>query len=191
MAGVTTASRAGWGVIASSEDMNPKLGGDYWDNATSASNNYAIYGIPATEWRDLEIYFSVSNQSSWTSSWYFWFNNQSSMANSAYMYKGYSTGYSYGYNSQTSSYQYPCGYSNYAHCGRLYISNYSSDTNNKSFWGQWGNTNGTATSYVTSQCSSGVLNTSSPISSFHIQSQYGNGNSSYQWWLICGRGVKE
>ena len=55
MAGTTTAARSAWGVIASSEDMNPTMNGDYLNSLTNASANFSITGIPTTDWQDLEI----------------------------------------------------------------------------------------------------------------------------------------
>ena len=86
MAGVTTASRAGWGIIASSEEMNPKTQGDYFNSTTNASANYSISSIPTTEWRDLEIWLNKSNQNTWTAPWYFYFNGVPSHTTSTYWY---------------------------------------------------------------------------------------------------------
>ena len=190
MAGVTTASRAGWGVIASSEAMNPKLQGDYLNSTTNVAGNFSITSIPTTDWKDLEIWLSKSNQSTWTANWYFYFNNNQSFGNSSYWYRGHSTGTSYGTDSQSSAHMYPQSYSNYGHMCRIYIANYSSTTNNKAWWSMGSYTNGTATSYGTHQFNSGVLNLVDPITSFQTSDSYGNGSSSYQAWTILGRGVK-
>ena len=50
MAGVTTAARAGWGIIASSEAMNPETQGEYLNNSNAASGSfhnfkYSDYGM--------------------------------------------------------------------------------------------------------------------------------------------------
>ena len=191
MAGTTTAARAGWGIIASSEAMNPRTQGEYLNNNSNASGSFTISNIPTTEWRDLEICFLKGNQSTWTAQWNFWFNNNSGLTNSSYWYRGHSNGAGYSYNSQSSSYMYPSNYSAYGHFCRIYVANYSSNQENKAFWSQASYTNGVATSYGTIQFNSGVINTSSPITSFHTQDPWSNGSSSYQWWQIVGRGVKE
>ena len=190
MAGVTTAARSAWGIIASSEAMNPKMNGDYWDSLTNASGSFSISGIPNTDWKDLEIWLSKSNQSTWTADWRYYFNGNPALTNSTYWYRGHSTGAGYSYNSQNSTYMYPQGYSNYGHMCRIYITNYSSNTNNKSWWSQGSYTNGTATSYGTVQFNSGIINTTSPISSITMSDSYNNGSSSYQAWTILGRGTK-
>ena len=191
MAGTTTAARAGWGIIASSEAMNPETQSEYLNNSNAASGSFTISSIPTTEWRDLEICFLKGNQNSWTGAWYFWFNNNSSLSNSSYWYRGHSTGSSSHYNSQTSSYMYPSSYSNYGLFCRIYVANYSSNTNNKAWWSQASYTNGVATSYGTLEFNSGVLNTADPITSFHTQDSWNSGSTSYQWWQIVGRGAKQ
>lgn len=191
MAGTTTAARAGWGIIASSEMMNPETQSSYLNNSNGTSGSFTISSIPTTNWRDLEICFLKGNQNSWTDAWYFWFNNNSNLGNSSYWYRGHSTGTSYHYNSQQSSYMYPSGYSNYGHFCRIYIANYSSNTNNKAWWSQASYMNGVATSYGTLEFNSGVLNTADPITAFHTQDSWNSGSSSYQWWQIVGRGAKQ
>ena len=191
MAGTTTAARSAWGVIASSEDMNPTMNGDYLNSLTNASGNFAITSIPTTDWQDLEIWFNKSNQSTWTADWRFYFNYNATDMNSTYWYRGHSTGAGYGYNSQSQAYMYPEGYSNYGHFLRIYLANYSSNTNNKVWWSQGGYMNGTATSYGTVQWNCGVLNITSPITSFVTSDSYNNGSSNYQAWTILGRGAKQ
>ena len=191
MAGTTTAARAGWGIIASSEEMNPKTQGDYWDSLTNVGGNFSINGIPTTQWKDLEIWVSKSNQSTWTAPWYFYFNGVPSYTTSTYWYRGHSTGAGYSYNAQSSVYMYPQGFSNYGHMCRIYVANYSSTTNNKVFWAQGSYTNGTATSYGTVQYCTGIINTTSAISGFNVSDSYSNGSSNYQAWTVIGRGVKE
>ncbi len=190
MAGSTTAARSAWGIIASSESMNPKMGGEYFDSLNNAGGNWGINSIPTSDWKDLEIWLSKSNQSTWTANWNYYFNGDPALTNSTYWYTGHSTGRGYSYNSQTSPYMYPEGYSNYGHMCRIYIANYSSNTNNKAWWSQGSYTNGTATSYGTLQFNSGVINTTSPITTFYTSDSYGNGSSNYQAWTILGRGIK-
>ena len=74
---------------------------------------------------------------------------------------------------------------------RIYIANYSSTTDNKAFWAQGSYTNGTATSYGTVSFCNGVINTTSPITTFNVTDSYNSGSSNYQAWTIIGRGVKE
>lgn len=197
MAGVTTASRMSLGAVASSEDMNPVGFGEAitWG---SGNNQYWIQGLHGTvgqKYHDLEIWLKSSNQSTWTTWWAFTWatagqTQQTSAMHSSYYYGGYSTGASQGTNNGSYAYNYPNGYSSYGHGYFIYLSNFSSSSNIKSWHGRGGYTNGGATSYVTCQQGGGSINITQPIDSIYIQNGYGNGSSSYQGFTVFGRRPK-
>jgi len=189
MAGVTTASRAGWGVIASSEAMNPDPGNGYVQGA-SFSNNYTISNIPTSEWRDAEISFCFGNQSTWVTNMGFYFNGTTAPMHSSYNYWGWSTGSSFGTNYQTDAYIYPIQFSSYGFTCRLYISNYSSTSNIKTYSFDWHYSIGHATSYATTGRGVGQWRSSDPITSITFTEPYNNGSIAYQGYLITGRNPK-
>jgi len=191
MAGVTTASRSAWGVIASSEAMNPDKMGGYVLSDNGASGNFTISNIPTTEYRDLEVLFYIGNQSTWITNANFSFNNDASNMMSQYFYWGWSTGSSPGYQANQSAYIYPIAYSSYGFTGRMYISNYSSSSNTKAFTYDWQYSIGGATSYASGGCGAGTYRSTSPISSMYFSEPYGNGSSSYQGWVLTGRNPKD
>ena len=190
MAGVTTASRAGWGIIASSEAMNPKpMGGHVlYDNA--ASGNFTISNIPSTDYKDLELLFYMGNQSTWVTNMNFGFNNDHSNMMSQYFYWGWSTGSSPGFQANSSAYVYPCGYASYGFTCRVYISNYSSSSNTKAFTYDWQYSIGSATSYATTGTGAGTYRSVLPITTMQFTEPYANGSSSYQGWMLTGKNPK-
>jgi hypothetical protein len=194
MAGVTTAARLGVGSIASSEAMNPKAMGGFLASG-DGSGNYWISSIPTSDFHDLEIWIKSSQQSTWITSWNLTFATAGnvSVSNSqfqSYLYKGYSTGQSNGTNAGAPMYNYPSGFSNYGHYYRIYLSNYSSTSNIKSWHGYGGYTNGSATSYVTYQQGGGTIRSAAPITDLYVSNGYANGSPSYQGWSIFGRRPK-
>ncbi len=197
MAGVTTASRMSLGAVASSEALNPEAGsgfiasgggsGDYWISNLTSGNG--------ANFHDLEIWFKASNQSTWTTWWAFTLgtggqSGQSSKMYNSYFYRGYSSGTSQGSGFGSYAYNYPCGYSSYGHTYRLYLSNFTSQSNIKSWHGFGGYTNGSATSYVTCQQGGGTIREANPITEIFIQTGYGNGSAGYMDWTAIGRRPK-
>lgn len=160
----------------------------------SGTNQYMISNIPTTDFHDLEVWFKASNQSGWVTQWNLEFysgsSNLSNSMNSAHYYAGYSSGRSNGAQFQSAVYNYPAGFSSYGHTYHLYISNYSSTSNIKSWHGFGGYTNGSAFSYVTWQQNGGTINSSSVIDGIRISTGNGNGSSSYQGWAVFGRRPK-
>ena len=191
MAGTTTASRAAWGVIASSEMMNPEKIGGYLLHDNQAYGNFSISNIPTSDYRDLEVMWYMGNQSTWVTNHGFGFNNDSGNMMSQYFYWGWSTGSSPGYQANQQAYVYPCGYSSYGFTGRLYISNYSSNSNTKAFTYDWHYAIGSATSYACTGTGAGTYRSTSPITSIQFSQPYANGSSSYQGWLVTGRNPKD
>ncbi len=194
MAGVTTAPRMGLGAIASSEASNPEAMAGFLASG-SGNNDYWISNIPTSDYHDLEVWFKSSNQSSWTVWWGFQFGtagqtSQSSKMYQSYFYKGYSSGSGNGTQSGSYAYNNPAGYSSYGHYCRLYVSNYSSTSNIKSWHAYGGYTNGSATSYVTYQQMGGSIREANPLTDIKVFNGYGNGSTSYQGWSVFGRRPK-
>lgn len=194
MAGVTTAARMGVGSIASSEASNPKGMAEYLAHG-DGSGNFWIANIPTSDYHDLEIWLKATNQSSWTTWWGFTLGtagqvDQSNKMNGSYMYRGYSSGASNGTNNSAYAYNYPAGYSSYGHMYRIYLSNYSSTSNIKSWHGYGGYTNGSGSSYVTYQQGGGSIREANPITDIFVQTGYANGNSGYAGWSVFGRRPK-
>lgn len=195
MAGVTTAARASWGVIASSYAQNPTVGDGYLNHNPSINNNFAISGINTNKWKDLELYIHWQQQSTWNGEGYWYFSHSGGGGGSGsnqgcYNYWGWSTGASYGTNGQSSQYVYPVAYSNMWSSMRIYCANAFTNQNTKAWWYQAGNSSGNSTSYATTQRGSGVYRSSTPIDTMYFSTPWGNGSSSYQGWLMIGRNPK-
>jgi len=193
MAGTSTASRASWGVIASSYGQNPTPGSGALAYNAGVQGNFSITNIPTTQWKDLELYIHWGQQSTWTGQGYWYFTDQTNAVNpnqGCYNYWGWSTGSSNGTAGQTSQYVYPVSYSNMWSSMRLYCANAFSDQNTKAWWYEAGNSSGNSSSYATLQSGAGVFRSSYPITAVHVNTPWGNGSSSYQGWLLIGRNPK-
>ncbi len=188
MAGVTTAARAGWGIIASSEAMNPTVGsGSDMSYSPGVGGNFYISNIPTNRWKDLEIWIHINQSSTWAGEGYFAFGNSATPNRGCYNYWGWSTGQSQGGNSQANQYVYPQSYSNMAGCLHIYLANAFTNQNTKAWYYEAYNSSGNQTSYATVQAGAGVYETSTPVDQMYIYTPWGNGSSSYQGWQIIGR----
>jgi hypothetical protein len=194
MAGVTTASRSAWGIIASSEAMNPVVGSGEISYSNGIQGNFYINNIPNTEWRDLELWIHWNQSSTWSGQGEFWMSTNSSGANAdnwgGYNYWGWSTGSSYGTNINTGQYVYPVSYSNMYSSMHFYCANAFDSTNTKAWWYEAGHSNGNNTSYACVQRASGVYRNTNPVDQMYFSTPWGNGSSSYQGWLMIGRNPK-
>tara|TARA_B100000427_G_scaffold329830_1_gene348278 strand:+ start:507 stop:1094 length:588 start_codon:yes stop_codon:yes gene_type:complete len=195
MAGTSTASRASWGVIASSYGQNPTTGLGEISHFDNASGNFAISGIPNTKWKDLELYVHWGQQSTWAGEGYWYFSHSGGGGGSAsnqgcYNYWGWSTGSSNGTSLATSQYVYPVSYSSMWSSMHLYCANAFTNQNTKAWWYEAGNSSGSSSSYATMQSGSGVYRSSTPIDTMYFSTPWGNGSSSYQGWLMIGRNPK-
>tara|TARA_B100002052_G_scaffold88947_1_gene81835 strand:+ start:752 stop:1339 length:588 start_codon:yes stop_codon:yes gene_type:complete len=191
MAGVTTAARAGWGIIASSYAMNPKAGTETISSTNGVSGNFTISNLAAagSGWKDLELYVHWNQQSTWSGDGYFVFRDNAgntSPTKGCYNYWGWSVGSSYGTNT-SSQYVYPVSYSNMWSSMRLYCANAFSNQNTKAWWWEHGHSNGNNTSYACVQAGAGVFETSSPVEQMSFTTPWANGSGTYQGWVIVGR----
>ena len=194
MAGVTTAARTAWGIIASSEAMNPVKGSEEISSTNGINGNFWINNIPNTEWRDLEMWVHWNQQSTWSGQGEFGVtvnSSQSATGNyGGYNYWGWSTGSSYGSNINGWNYVYPVSYSNYYSSMHFYCANAFDNSNTKAWWYEAGHSNGNATSYACVQRGAGVFKDTNPVDQMYFYTPWGNGSSSYQGWVMVGRNPK-
>ena len=172
MAGVTTAARSAWGIIASSEAMNPVVGSAEISSTNGINGNFYINNIPNTEWRDMELWIHWNQQSTWSGQGEFGMSvnsNQSSSNNyGCYNYWGWSTGNSYGVNINSWNYVYPVSYSNMWSSMHFYCANAFDNTNTKAWWYEAGHSNGNNTSYETTQRGAGTYRDTNPVNQMYF-----------------------
>ena len=194
MAGVTTAARSAWGIIASSEAMNPIAGSEEISYNSGINGNFYISSIPTTEWRDMELWIHWNQGSTWSGQGEFWMSPNNSGANAnnwgGYNYWGWSNGSSYGTNINTGQYVYPVSYSNMWSSMHFYCANAFDSSNTKAWWYEHGHSNGNNTSYATMHRGAGVFRDTNPINQVYFSTPWGNGSSSYQGWVMIGRNPK-
>lgn len=194
MAGVTTAARAGWGIIASSYAMNPEAGSETISSTNGVGGNFTITNLSSVgaNWKDLEVYVHWNQQSTWAGDGYWVFSDTSgsqSYTKGCYNYWGWSVGSSYGYNNGTQ-YVYPVSYSNMWSSMRLYCANAFVNQNTKAWWWEHGHSNGNSTSYACVQAGAGTFEMSNIIDQMTFTTPWANGASSYQGWVAIGRHPK-
>ncbi len=190
MAGVTTAARSSWGIIASSYAQNPVVGTNEIAYQDGPSGNFWINNIPTTEWRDMELYIHWGQQSTWSGEGYWAFGPTTTDNWGGYNYWGWSNGQSYGTNINSNQYVYPVSYSNYWSHMHLYCANAFDSTNTKAWWYEAGHSNGNQTSYATVQRGAGTYQSSNPMQQMYFYTPWGNGYYQYQGWVIIGRNPK-